>query len=222
MKTIWSVISVVSVAHLLAILAFMSFLIGTGRFDRARAESTRDIFRLSIAEQKEIDDAAAAEEAARIAQEEYEARLDAPNEGAETRINELRALDELLQEKWARMEFELASLQKSLEMQRQALDDRETDLQSEREQFEAERQRLTSLNSDEQFQKMVETFKGLDPEQQKSLIQKYLDDGDEQLAIDILDSLDKRTAQGVIEQFDSEEEIQTAAHLLKRLKDRGV
>ncbi|MFG0330956.1 MAG: hypothetical protein ACF8PN_13790 [Phycisphaerales bacterium] len=222
MRTLWTALSILSIAHLLALAGFAGFLAGTGRLSRDRIDATRRLYQLTVADEQANKEAAESEAASAAEAAMYEASMNTPNFGAESRSARVQTVDQVLLDRQRRADMELKSLERYLNQRIAELEQSKIDLQNEREAFEAERDRIRQLESDTQFKRTVEIFKGLGPEGQKTVIDEYLADGRETLVVDLIDALDKRTAQNLLKQFADPDGGPVAARLLYLLSERGV
>jgi len=233
MKTLWSIISILAVAHLLALAGFIGFLAGTERLSRDRLEAARDLFLPTLAEeQAAFEEAAKAQDEAGGAGAGAEggeptsaatgAEQHSPGGGAEQRARRFKTVDELLREREMRFEEDRKHLARTLADEYAKLEREWEELRAQRESFQQEIERQRALREDEQFRKMVEILKGLSGEELKAKFDAFLAAGDTALVVDILDAFDKRTAQKVMKEYETEEENALAADLLVRLKDRGL
>ncbi len=221
MRTFWNVLSILAVAHLLALLGFVGFLAGSDRLNEERIETIRDLLAVTVSAET-----AAREEAARLAEQEAQrAEADRPpqgNPGSEVRLQQTANSEALLQEQTLRSLQNAANIETYLNNLRAEIEQKAKDLEEARAAFRAEVARQQELQADEQFAKVLETFKGLPAEQQKAHIDELLSRGNEDFALDLLNALDKRTAQKLFGEYQTPEEITLAADLLTRLKERGV
>lgn len=221
MRTLWTAISILCVAHMLALTGLLGYLAGTGRLSRPRIEAVRDVFALTVADQQAQEEQAAekaratAEEAARLA------RLDDANLGVEHRINRLQKQEELIRGKIDRAEADRRQLEQALEQRLRDLERASAELKQQRTAFRNEVERQAKLRRDEQFQKTINILKGLPPAQLKAELEVYLARDDAEWVVDIIDALDKRTAQKLFEEFTTPTDLKVAADLLVRLKERG-
>lgn len=222
MKTLWNAISIVAVAHFVGFLGLTAYLALTNRVTRERIDETREIFAMTIAQQTQIESKAAEAAALEAARLEHEASMNAPSVGADGRVDRIRTLDELLMERELRAEADVENVARYLDSMIADIEAARKQLDADRAAFEAERRRLAGVEIDAQFKQTAEIFGGLNEEQQKAFIQEYLDRGETNLAIDLLDSLDTRSARKFFEQFETPEEQALAAELLVRLKNRGL
>ncbi|MBL1218262.1 MAG: hypothetical protein D8M59_12295 [Planctomycetes bacterium] len=221
MKAMWTAISILCVAHMLALVGTLGYLAGTGRLSRPRVEAVRDVFVMTVADQQAQEEQAA-EEARTLAEEQARlARLDDANLGVEHRINRLQKQEELLRGKLTRAEADRKQLELALEQRLRDLEQASAQLQEERDLFRKELDRQAKLRSDEQFQKTISILKGLPSEQLKAELDVYMARDETEWVVDIIDALDKRTAQKLFEEYESPADLEVAADLLVRLKERG-
>lgn len=216
MKTLFTTLGIISVANLLAIIGFVGFLAGTDRLNRARIDEVRGILAPTITEVAQLEE----EENADSEADTDEPDVDVANEGVESRNKLIRTTEEILREKNIRAQQDLENMKRYVDRRLQDIESAQTKLDEERQEFDAEVKRVQALRADEQFQKVVNTFKGIGAEQQKALLDQYLAQGKDELALDILDALDKRTMQKLFKTYDAGPDVATATDLLERLKNR--
>jgi len=221
LKILWSTIAILSVAHMLALLALIGYLAGTDRLDRDRVDEVHGIFVQTIS-QVQQEEKAAEEEAQVIAdQEAWLAQLDEANMGVEQRLVRLQKQEELLKQKLARAEKDRKYLENQVMSGLKEVEKSRTALAEERATFEAEIKRQQDLMNDEQFQKMIDIMKGMAPEQLKGELDVYIQQGEMDRVVDIINAFDKRTATKLFAQYTTPEDRVLAADLLVRLKERG-
>lgn len=217
MKSLWSVVSFLAVVHLLALLLFLGWMYNTDRLNFERVRSVRDVFTMTIAEEKIQKEEQERETA------EVQERDSSMFQMSSSRQIEMLA-DVQRQEFFAtrRMkdESEMHARQFSLLNQKIAL---------EREAFEEERSRWEEATgadrerkSNEQFTQTVSQYESLPPKQGKQILIELIKFGDREQAVAYLDAMKPRAASKIFKEFKSPEELVLAAELLEELRVFGL
>lgn len=222
MKSFARALNALALMHFLAILAFLGFLAGTDRLSMERLRALPAMFAPTISQQKADDEISRAQEKAEQERLAAMIALDEPSNGADDRTLAIRKTRDLISEERRRAEQDIAVLRTKIESDIAALDAQRAAFAAEKAKYDLERQRIESLASDAQFQKVLGTFKALPPVNQKALIEEYLRLGKDEFALDLLDNLDKRTSQILFSLYESGSDLPAAADLLSRLRVRGT
>lgn len=221
MKTIWSIVSFLAVTHLLALLMFVGWLWQSERLSSDRITQMRELFAPTIAQAEQAQADAAAEAEANAQAARAQQRHDSPPVSSATRINHMSQLEEIEKRTRRRMEQEKAALLGELQARLDRLDEREAELEAQREQWresvEAEQARL----ADEQFAKTVKQYESIKPRQGKQLLMELIADGEMDQAVAYLDAMNTRASSRILGEFKLEDEIELAAELLERLRTFG-
>ncbi len=222
MKLIWNLIAVLAIANLLGIVGFVGYLFNTDHLDQNRVQHIREMLSTTITE--EAATTAATQEDARIKAEEnaYLVSLDDPSEGVEERTQRIRRTDEVLLEQRRRFEQDRKNIERIIEARMNEVESKWDELIAARTQFRDEVERQRQLVEDEQFQKTVDILKGLSGEDLKGKVDALLADGQIDYVVDLLNAFDKRSAQKLMKEYQSQTENKLAADLLMRLKERGI
>ncbi len=155
MKTIWTIVSVLALANMLVVLGVVGFLAGTGRLDRGRVESVRQVFKETIAAQaaRAANEAIEAEAQRKVAEDAAKP----PREPATASgVNAIRiAMTEAeVQQIKARMQ-ELTILKDTLRQEREALDRDWEALRAAQRTFDGNRRRIAEREGAAQFKKTL-------------------------------------------------------------------
>ncbi|MFK7961430.1 MAG: hypothetical protein AB8G96_13000 [Phycisphaerales bacterium] len=218
MRTIWNGVAFIAVVNLLAVLGFGAWL---GQTDRLSVERLRDVRRIlapTLAEAEAAQVAAQAEsDAADVEAREAALRENPPLPAAE------RIMADDLSEDVAAQQIQL--VRQEVRERQSELSLRVGQLESDRRDFEAERQAwLDSIaaeaerRSDEQFAKAVKLYGTLKPKDSKAMMVEIIAGGDRAQVVRYLDALPTRTAAKILAEFKTPEERGLASGLLEDLR----
>lgn len=222
MKTVWNIVSFLAVVHLMALVLFSAWLWQSGRLDRTRIESVREMFSLTI-EEAEQRAREAEQEAERLKLEaEHEASRKYPPLSSSALLAQVSQVQEVERLALRRLQNERAALAGQMESVMARLAAREAQLESNRTQWveaiEAERAR----RADEQFAKTVLQYQSLPAKQGKSMLLELIQADQMDQAVAYLDAMNVRAASKILSEFKTEAEIQLATELLERLRTFGL
>lgn len=233
MKTIWSIVSALAVGHLLALAGFGGWLVATERLDTERVRAIREMIQETIPEQQHREEVEAerektAAEAARQAQAEAEDNgIPLMADGVVRAKIEASEMD---MQRLNRMRRLVADLQESVRFEREALvADREA-FEQQKQEYEAERQRIAQIEGAEQFQTALRVYEGLRPEAAQNMLAQLLEGAaeaggskqrGEELVVAYLNAMQDRQRNKIMAEFE-EEDPALAAGLLERLRTRGL
>lgn len=221
MKSLKRAILVILVLNLLAMLGGVGWLLGTGRVNKARVVDLTRMFDEPVAiEQARMEAEEREEEAAKAAR---------PRPLPEHALNsEERNLVrvEMTQVDMARLERmkrEVEDLRASLRNERRSIAVEREALARERAEFESMRERLMAIEGDEQFEKALQTLKGLAPQDASALLTTLLNQENKyEQVISYLSALDTRSRTAIVSEFVQDGQQQLAADLLESLRLRGL
>jgi hypothetical protein len=175
MKTVWNIISVIAVANLLALAGVLLWLKASDRLDTNRARDVRQLFSTTVTADKAKVEAATREaEAAKVKAEE-EAKASKPPLTASEKLQSRVELTKLDEQRMQRMRREVEDLRAALVKEREELDKRWTQLESDRKVFEQLVADSTSGVSDEQFRKSLDVLQGLKAPAAKQILVQMLE-----------------------------------------------
>lgn len=221
MKTIWNVLSVMAVANVLAAIGVVGWLGASGRLSADRLDETRQMFALSIEDEK----AQAEAEAERLATEQAEAaeaeRMRVPPLSTEAVIEQQQDEEETMRQRLLRQEADLGAQREMLLQFQQALEERELKLAADREAFEAERRQIVELEESEQFRTALKTLEGQRPADAAKLLTSILGEGKRDIVIAYLDAMGERPRNKIIAEL-TKTERELAAGLLEDIRTRGM
>jgi len=223
MKTLWNAFVGLLLIHLLAVGAFTGWLAATDRLDEARVRGVIDTFKLTIAEEKALDEQAAEleAEAKRVARQT--ARIEAIAAGPST-IGQHLEENKSTSEKLVLMEQRLQKDREALLRQAQTTRDalmREREALDQREQ--ALEQRLADIaeqRESDNFAQAVTMYESYKPALAKGSFEQLVAQGQKDLVVDYLAAMDGRKAAAVLNQFKQPHEIALATELIDALRVR--
>lgn len=221
MRTLWTILSVLAVANLLALGAFVAWLGGTDRLDLSRVRDMREMFSVTLTQQREDDAKAKAQEEEELRAAKEKARMEQPPVTAadtlEIKLEQSKADIERLEA----VRREVRILQETLRRERQALDEDRAALKKEREEFDRARAVVAETEGNAQFRKALATYEGLKPDQAKAALQELIDRKEVDQVVAYLNAMQERTRVKVISEF-IEADPKVATDLLERLRMRGL
>lgn len=176
MKTVWNIISVIAVANLLALAGVLLWLKSSDRLDTDRARAVRQMFSTTVTANKAKADAAAKEAEAAKALAEAEAKANKPPLTSSEKLQSRVELTNLDEQRMQRIRREVEDLRTALAREREELDKRWTQLETDRKAFEQLVADSTNGVSDEQFRKSLDVLQGLKAPAAKQLLVQMLND----------------------------------------------
>lgn len=176
MKTVWNIISVIAVANLLALAGVLLWLKSSDRLDTDRARAVRELFSTTVTSDKAKAEAAAKEAEAAKALAEAEAKANKPPLTASEKLQSRVELTELDEQRMQRVRREVEDLRAALAREREELDKRWTQLETDRKAFEQLVADSTNGVSDEQFRKSLDVLQGLKAPAAKQLLVQMLNE----------------------------------------------
>jgi len=223
MRTLFNVVAVLAILHIVAGLGFVGWLAGTGRLNKQRLVDTRNVFALTVEQEKEKQ----AEEAEKAEQTRIEAERQARLSGvgglASTadQLREEEQRNEILLRQLERTRREIEALSDNLTLARQRMERQHEDLLAAKEQLEDRIQQIESRLNDEGFKKAVTLYETLPSKQVKQMFIELMtaDQTDEVVAY--LEAMQPRKAAGVLKEFKERDEVDLAVELTQRLRERG-
>lgn len=176
MKSIWKIMSVVAIANVLALLGFGGWLKASDRLDIERVRAVREVFAETVGDQtareeREEKERAEAERLAELAA--IEAAGGEPI-GADTRLVMFDELEQRGSARLARMQREMDILKRMLAEQQQRLDADIAALKRDRAAFDAERERITQIEGDDQFKVAVGAFSEVKSDMAKAMLAQIM------------------------------------------------
>lgn len=225
MKVIgWSLL-ILLLVHLLAVGGFVAWLGATDRLSEQRVKQVVDTFELTV--QEEAQRKAEAERITAEAEENAKraARLESVARGPRTfddRLETEEQADELAMHRLERLHQETQDLRGQIERAKQVISEQKTQLQKERDAFDAFVEESTKQRQDEDFQKAVAMYEQLKPDQAKLMFQTLLNQGKTDDVVEYLAAMQLRKAAGVLKKFETPPEIEQATQLIEQLRERGV
>ena len=225
MKTLWNAFSVLVLLHVVAGAGYVGWLHIDGRLNKERLSEARDIFSLTIEEEQEqAEQAAALEEEAQQRAMDI-AHMETVAAGPAT-VDDLLAdrkqRDEISEAKLDHLQRVVTDLQRRVQLEREALRQQVAALAAERKAFEAYKQKELAKLQDEQFQRAVLTLEQLKPKQGKDVFKQRLASGKDEEVVDYLEHMELRKAAAILREFKEVEEVALATDLLEKLRTRGV
>lgn len=225
MRSLWKAFVGLLLVHVIAVAAFIAWLSASGRLDRERLTKTRDIFKLTLEDEKKLAEERAKLEAEELAKAEAAARLEALGDGPVTlaqRLREKQSADDVAIQRVERMQRDIANLRAQLENAKSLLAKQQQELDAKRKAFDEEVAQRQKIQADEDFLQAVSMYEQLKPRQAKDMFLELLKQNKEQEVINYLAAMQLRKAANVLKEFKTPEETAQATKLVQRLRERGV
>jgi chromosome segregation ATPase len=225
LKSLGLALMAVATINVAALGGLAAWLGATGRLNKKRVQRIVSVFDDTIA-----DDKAQREKAKDQAQKEKQkaeraARLERVKDGPVTMQDRLTAkqrADEIAMHRLNRMEEETSDLRQQIERAKNRIAEQNKALQKKREKFEKFLKKRTEELKQEDFQQTVQMYESLDADKTKRMFQQLLNEGKEDQVVKYLAAMQQRAASGVLQAFETPQEVQQATQLLERLRQRGV
>ena len=224
MKTLRFVIIGVLAVDMFVVLLGFALLAGTDRLNRERVDQAIDIFRMTIAEQTDLEEQQLA--AAKKADTELEEvmRLQQAKNGSKSfndYLNENQSATEIAMARYARFNREIKDLERRMTANKLVIEQEKKKIKEERDALEADRLKYAEGNKDADFQRMIEMFDQLKPKQTKEIMQQMLYENKLNDVVDCLNAMTSRKSASIIKEFKTPEEIVQAKAILERIRTRG-
>ncbi len=215
MKRLMTLISVLALVNLAGVLGFVGWLAVSGRLDKDRATALRAMLSETVGEQmaRETREAEALEsgEEALPDAASIEQSLEAAREAGDVDLQR-RLRDE--QDALRRIE--------SLRREQGLLDEARTEFQTERDGFNAMRERLTKIEGDAQFRKALGVLEGLKAPDATANLLSMLASGKREEVVSYLNAMDERKRIKIFTELTKSAQDGLAAQLLEDLRTRGL
>ncbi len=218
-RSLWTLITVLAIANLLALLGLVGWLVGSGRLDADRFNDIRETLGETIVDQETRVASLERERTMEEAAAEAERRALIPPLTAADRLRNVNESEEVTRQRRERLTRDVRDLQRTLDRERETLDDRVAAFNQERDEFEMMRNRIRAIEGEEQFLKAVGHLQAQKPAKARDILQALMDAGEMDQAVAYLNAMSARQAAKVIGAF---EEPAVAADLLERLRTRGT
>lgn len=224
MKTLVAAFVVLLLVHLILAVGFVGWLGATDRVNGERLQAVVDLFEPTIAQQEELQaeaEAAAAE--ARAARDQL-MRLESVAAGPQTieeRLMENFEADEFDLHRLERLNAETEAIRLRLDQDKALIAEELAKLEAREREFEELLNRRTANMRDEDFERAYKTLEQLPPKQAKGVIEEYMAAGRLDDAVDYLAAMQLRKSAGILKAFKGEEDIENAALLIHKLRERG-
>lgn len=223
MKMFWNVLSILVMIHLLALVAGVGWLRWTDRLDKARVQSTVEMYKVTLTDEKAADEAAAIAAVSAVKDAEHDAWLQTVSAGPQSlndRLNLQQEADELRAERVRKLESDLEALRRQLEISRRELERERRALERDRADLEAAADRTRDQLADEDFQKALLLYQRVRPKQAKDMFKALMEQGDTEQVVIYLSSMQEKKASDIIKEFKGDDEIAMATDLVERMRQR--
>ena len=219
MKKLIKALMVVAVLNLLAVLAGVGWVFASGRVDKQRTMDVVEMFTETTAGRDARIKAEEAEAAAALEGQEKDLPELAMNADE---LNDVRLqLTQIDRARLERMQREITDLQNTLKRERALLASERTDFETQREAFEAMRERLAEIEGSDQFNKALSIIKESKAKDSKAMLSVLIDQGKREQVVTYLSALSPGIRTEVMAEFVKAGEAELAAGLLESIRMRG-
>jgi uncharacterized membrane protein YccC len=225
MRTLRTVVVLAILVNVMAAAIFAGWLWSSGRLNIERVRKASAIFKPTLAQEKqqaEKEKERQQQEAAERAEGAWAVRATA---GPFSPLEQLaqdqtaRHVSQLQQERLTREHDDLSRQFKlvmdHLAQEREALD-------RDRKAFDDARQAEAKRRDEPDFQKALELYEQLKPQQVKGSFQALIQQNQERQVVEYLTAMQPRKAAAVLSEFKTPEEIAEATALIQKIRGRGV
>lgn len=225
MKTIWQVVALLCVLHVLALLGAVAWLAVTDRINRDRLAAVRELFEPTVAEEKDERERAAEVDAEAAEHAERVAALTGAGEGPRTvaeRLAEGERDREVALHRAERVRAEIENLRRFLQVEQERIEDLREALAEDQRVLQERLDRIEQEKNDEGFRKALALYESLPSEQVKRMFMNLMEEGEIERVVTYLEAMQPRNAGKVLEEFETEAELDHAVELTRRLRERGT
>jgi len=221
MKNLRSVVAFTALVNLLALGIFAGWLGGTGRLSLERVRAIRDILAVPVAEEEAAAARAAAEAAARAEAAAETDRRERPSLDSDSMVRMAGMTRSVEEASVRRIEDEAERIRRDLARREADLARREQRLADDRAAWLASIEADRTRREDAAFTATVARFEALKPDAARAMLQRWVDAGELEVAVDVLMAVDERNAAKVLGSFADEAGRGVAFQLLDGVRRRG-
>lgn len=223
MRTLFTALILVLLVNALALGGLLGWLGATDRLSKERVERVAALFSNTLEEQAALDKEAEQAEQEAVALAEKAIRMEQVAGGPvtpEARLESLRRVDENQQALLKRQRVESEALKRQLDTQMKRIEERLAELDTKQKAFDEAVQARMDEMQEQDFQEAVAMLEGLPPKQAKAVMQELLDQGSQAQVVDYLSAMQQRKAANVLTEFKQPNEVDQAAELIEKLRQR--
>ena len=224
MKALLVAIGAAIALNLFAVLGFVGWLGASGRLSSDRVHKAVALFEPTLAQQKAADTKAAKDAAAAKEKQREAARLASVANGpttVENRLQQDQQANDLALERVSRMKSDVSALRDEIQRAKQHLAEQQQQLDQKQKEFEHYVALHQKKLQSQQFQRAVQMYENLQPQQAKLMFQQLIAQHKTDQVVDYLNAMQVRKAAKVIQQFQNPQDIDQATMLLQKLRERG-
>lgn len=223
MKAALQALTIVMVVHVLAAVGLVGWLAGTGRVSGERLAATRQMYAMTVADEKAALERAAAEAeaAAKAAAERAALEGAAPVMSVADHLVAEQERNELLLRQLERTRREIKALIDNLHLSRQRMERQRTEMAAVRAELEKKVADIESRLNTDGFRRAVALYESLPAKQVKQMFIDLMTTGQTDQVVAYMEAMDERKAAGVLKEFKDDSEVSQAVELTERLRARG-
>tara|TARA_B100000683_G_scaffold252892_1_gene270183 strand:- start:1278 stop:2003 length:726 start_codon:yes stop_codon:yes gene_type:complete len=224
-KTVAAVILVIILVHLLAAAAGVAWLGASGRLDKDRLYKVKDMFVLTIEDEKKLEAEQADKDDQLAAVQKEKDRMAEVADGptsVKDRLGEDQMKRDLVLAKVQRLQREMQDMNRNLEFAKAQLAKEKKKLDDDRLAFEQAKKDMEDQRLDADFERVVESYASLKPKLAKQAFLELIKQNKMDEVVEYLAAMQLRKSAAILNQFKADEEVPVAAQLLESLRLRGV
>lgn len=223
MKALWHATAILLLLHALGAAGGALWLYRDGRLDRQRLRQVKEIFALTIEEQRQQEQRAEELRGVAAQQQEQQAWRESVRSGPATFQQQLGADQvrrELAAQQQHRFEQDRQAWLDQLALLRRQIEALQEQLRTERSQFDQQRRQSAEQAASEGFRKALELYEQSKPRQVKLIFADLIANGQMAEVVDYLAAMAPRQAAAVLKEFKAPAEISLARQILEALRRR--
>ncbi len=219
MRMTYHVIALVCIIHVLGAAGVGAWLGASGRLSRDRVVDVKNVFAITVAEQRQQE--AQTAELVRQAERQTE-RVEAMIAGSTAeRLDDEQRRHELTLRQLERTRREIESLRDNLELSRRLMEKEKREVLDEKQAAEQRLAQIEQQLNDAGFKRAVGLLEQLPADQAKKMFLRMIEQDKVAQVVMYLESMQPRKAAAVLREFDQSHEVARAVELTERLRARG-
>lgn len=225
MKLIGISILTLILIHLLMAAAGVAWLGASGRLNKDRIAKVKDIFVLSIADEKKQAEEQAKKDAELADVQKEKDRMAEVADGPTTvkdRLDEDQMKRDLVLSKVQRLQREMQDMNRNLEFAKAQLAKEKQQLDADRLAFEQAKKDMEAQRLDADFERVVESYSSLKPKLAKQAFLELIKQNKMDEVVEYLAAMQLRKSAAILNEFKADTEVPVAAQLLESLRLRGI
>jgi hypothetical protein len=220
-RALYIIITTLALAHFLGGAVFLAWLSATDRLSIDRLADVREMFAETVAHERAREDLEAQAAADQAELDAQLAKQGTPPITAEQRVERDLAQDRATEQRLERMRRDTQDRFEALMRRARELEAERAAFEREREAFNRLREEIARREGDEQFEKAVRMYEGLQAEQAGRLLENLVNEDETAQVVAYLNAMKARSATAIVASI-AERDAALATDLLERLREHGL